>query len=109
MVKNSIIKNKYLILISAILIFLFLSQISPACPYCNFKLFNELLTTRSGSLASEELLNTIRNQTGQKNASNEDIAALLNPETSLPPLSSEPQGEQKEFIEIINKTSIDVL
>ncbi len=103
MENNSIFKYKYLILFSAILILLILSQLSPACPYCNFTLFNELLTTRSGSLAAEELLTTIRNQTGQKNASNEDIAALLNPETSLPPVSSDPKGEQKEFIEIINR------
>jgi nitrite reductase (NO-forming) len=102
MEKNSIFKNKNLFLIPAIFILLFFSQTSFACPYCNFKLFNELLTSRAGTLASQELLNTIRNQT-ERNYTNENIAALLNPESILPPGSSGPQGEQKEFIEIINR------
>lgn len=103
MEKYSFMKKKLLILIPALILFLFSSQSLQACPYCNYQLFTELFTSRSGSLASEELLNTIRNQNDPNSRSDENLAALFNPESNLTPGTDEPKGEQKEFIEIINR------
>ncbi|MCX7878958.1 MAG: hypothetical protein N2510_10030, partial [Ignavibacteria bacterium] len=68
-----------------------------ACPYCNAKFYEELFTTRSGSLLSEELIKSINNQKSGKNT--EQNISL----PKSPVIPAEKQVSSTEFIEIIER------
>lgn len=74
-----------------------------ACPYCNIKFYNELLSSRKGTLASDEMLKTIWNQTNHTQRTGGETASLMKPESIFLQGKENTMAETKEFIEIINR------
>jgi len=76
-----------------------------SCPYCNAKFYEELFTTRSNSLISEELLKSITNLTNNTNSVNYPSLTPLTNYTSN--VKNEAAGYQQQgnpdFIEIISR------
>lgn len=99
----------------AIILFVFLlSDWARACPWCNLNFYNELLGSRSNTLAGQELLASIMNQSGIQQQPSTVLASFLS-QNNLPPRrigiseaqQVQPIGTQvtKDFIEIMDRDS----
>ncbi len=92
-----------LMILVVILFVLLFPGSANACPYCNLKFYNELLSTRKGTLAGDEVLKTIMNQTNPLQNFSRETASLMKPESVFLQGEVNTSAETKEFIEIINR------
>ncbi len=90
------------VMVISLFIFLLTNRIG-ACPYCNVEFYDELLHERSGTLAGQELLASIMNQSGIAGAvplSYFDQGNLLPVQQNI---SQNSPQEPKDFVEIIDR------
>src|SRR5437667_7265841 len=95
---------KSIIGMTMILLIFLLSDLAPACPWCNLKFYNELMRSRGNTLAGQELLASIMNQSEIQQLPSIVLASFLS-QNNLPQVQPTNTQEHNNFIEIIDRDS----
>src|SRR5947209_19088356 len=93
---------KSIIGMTIILLIFLLSDLAHACPWCNLKFYNELMGSRGNTLAGQELLASIMNQSEIQQQPGTVLASFFS-QNNLPQVQPIGTQDTKDFIEIIDR------